>query len=423
MENYIKRYSEYNLQRKLKSSAAVLVTGPKFSGKTTTSLQFSKSVIRLNTSKNIEIAKLDPSSVLFGEKPRLIDEWQTVPDIWNEVRGFADENQGFGQFILTGSTTPADKTKIFHSGAGRISKVIMRPMSLSESGDSKCSILISELFNNPDLKFFDENKSHTLKKIAYYICRGGWPLSVLAGEQIALDVTKNYYEGLFNFEYNENEKFRNKNPEILRMVLKSYARNISTPAPIQTIRSDLISSNNRTIDTKTIDDYIDALKDLFIIEDIESWNPNLRSKTIVRSSNIRHFFDTSIAACCLKITPEDLMNDLNTFGLFFEDMVIRDLKIYSSVSNGKILHYRDSNGLECDAIICLKDGRFALAEIKLGGEKQIEDAAKNLNKLISIVENKISFGMIITAVGPAYRRNDGIFVVPINLLGEKMKEF
>lgn len=293
----------------------------------------------------------------------------------------------------------------------------MKPMTLAESGDSTKSVSLAALFTEKNLNVFNENKESSLKDIAFCICRGGWPLSVLAEKDVSLDVTRNYFDGLFNFEYSENEKFRNKNPEILKMVLKSYARNISTQASLQTIRADVISSNKRTMDTKTIEDYIEALTDLFILEDAESWNPNLRSKSVIRTAPTRHFVDPSIAAASLGISPDDLMNDLNTFGLFFEDMVVRDLRVYSSLLRGTVKHYRDSNGLECDAVIHLENGRYALAEIKLGGEKQIEEGAKNLNKLISIVESdKMAFAMIITATGPAYRRKDGIYVVPLNCL-------
>ena len=226
MAEYYKRYIEKTIEKKLKSCGAVVVEGPKFCGKTTTALRYAKSQIRLNTSSSIELAKLETRNVLRGEKPRVIDEWQTVPDIWNEVKGWIDENPAFGQFILTGSSTPADKSAIYHSGAGRITTVKMKPMSLSESRESKETVSLKELFENKNADVFDENKDSSLEKIAHILCRGGWPLSVVAGEDISLDVTKNYYEGLFNFEYCENEKFRNKNPELMRMILKSYARNI-----------------------------------------------------------------------------------------------------------------------------------------------------------------------------------------------------
>lgn len=417
MEKYYQRFIEKTIERKMKSSGAVVIEGPKFCGKTTTALQYAKSSIRLNTSRSIELAKLETRNVLRGETPRVIDEWQTVPEIWNEVKAYIDENPMFGQFILTGSSTPADKSAIYHSGAGRITTVKMRPMSLAESKDSTCTVSLRELFENAEANVFDENKDSSLYKIAYYICRGGWPLSVLAGEDIALDVTKNYYEGLFNFEYSENEKFRNKNPELMRMILKSYARNISTEAPIKTIQADVIASNNRTLDNKTLDDYLDALRDLFIIEDLGAWNPNLRSKSAIRTTPTRHFVDTSIAAALLGITPDDLLRDLHSFGLFFEDMAVRDLVIYASCLGATVKHYRDASGLECDAILHFENGKWAAVEIKLGGEDLIEEAAKNLEKLKKVVDNdNLAFRMILTATGPAYRRKDGIYVVPLNCL-------
>lgn len=417
MAEYYKRFIENAIEKKLKSSGAIVIEGPKFCGKTTTALRYAKSSIRLNTSHAIELAKMETKNVLRGDIPRVIDEWQTVPDIWNEVKGWIDENFGFGQFILTGSSTPADKKHIHHSGAGRITTIKMRPMSLSESIDSDCSVSLSELFNNDDVVVFNENLESNLKRIAFFICRGGWPLSVVAGEDIALEITKNYYDGLFNFEYSENEKFRNKKPELMRMILKSYARNISSEAPLSLIQSDVVNSNNRTLDPKTLDEYLDALRDLFIIEDLEAWNPNLRSKAAIRTTPTRHFVDTSIATSVLGISPDDLMNDLKSFGLFFEDMAVRDLIIYASTLNGTVKHYRDSSGLECDTIIHLENGKWAAIEIKLGGEKLINEGAENLNKLSKVVdEDNLAFKMILTATGPAYRRPDGIYVVPINCL-------
>ena len=417
MPEYYGRLVEKTIERKMKSCGAVVVEGPKFCGKTTTSLRYAKSSIKLNTSQAIQLAKLETRNVLNGETPRVIDEWQTVPEIWNEVKSWIDENPSFGQFILTGSSTPADKSNIYHSGAGRITTVKMRPMSLTESNDSNCSVSLKELFENQDVNVFCENKDNSLRDIAYYICRGGWPLSVVAGRDIALDVTKNYYESLFNFEYSENEKFRNKNPELMRMILKSYARNISSEAPLKTIQSDVIDSNNRTLDNKTLDDYLDALRDLFIIEDLSSWNTNIRSKATIRTTPTRHFVDTSIATSVLGVTPDDLMNDLSSFGLFFEDMAVRDLVIYASYLGANVYHYRDSSGLECDSIMHFDNGKWGAIEIKLGGDKLIEEGAANLEKLKNVIDNdKLAFRMILTATGPAYKRKDGIYVVPINCL-------
>lgn len=418
MSKYLTRYIESELERKLHSSGAVVVGGPKFCGKTTTATRFAKSILKLNTTSAINLARLEPRNTLIGETPRLIDEWQTVPDIWNEAKAWIDEQPAFGQFILTGSSTPADKSNIHHSGAGRITSLMMRPMSLTESLDSKGSVSLSLLFDNPNAPVFDMNESHQLADTAFLLCRGGWPLSLQTDRRVAMDVTKNYYKGLFNFENSENEKFRNKSPEIMRMILRSYARNISTEAPNKTLIADVAASNNRTMSPKTFDDYMDALKDLYILEDIEPWNPNLRSKTIVRSTPTRHFVDTSIACMALGVSPSTLMNDLNSFGLFFEDMAVRDLKIYAMTMDGTVMHYRDSRGLECDAVIHLDDGRWALIEIKLGGEERIAEGAKTLTRLKNDLDEDRGpeFMMVITATGPAYRRKDGIYVVPLNCL-------
>ena len=416
---YLKRYVESEIERRMKSAGVIVVSGPKFCGKTTTATLFAKSVIKLNTTQAIDLARMEPHNTLIGEQPRLVDEWQTVPDIWNEAKAWIDENPKFGQFILTGSSTPADKTKIHHSGAGRIVSIMMRPMSLFESLDSKGTVSLGGLFDNPGMPIYDLNEDHQIADTAFLLCRGGWPLSLHDDRQVALDVTQNYYDGLFNFENSENDKFRNKKPEILRMLLRSYARNISTEASAQTMIADIIASQNRsTMDSRTFDDYMDALKDLYILEDIDAWNPNLRSKTVVRTTATRHFVDTSIACCALGITPHSLMRDLNSFGMFFEDMAVRDLKIYSAALDGKIMHYRDSRGLECDAVIHLNDGRWALVEMKLGGERLIKEGVANLLRLKNdlALSGGPEFMMILTATGPAYRRPDGIYVAPLNCL-------
>lgn len=413
MNKYINRSIETVIASSLKTSGAILIRGPKFCGKTTTASRFAKSIIRLNTDEEINRARLQVKDVLIGEHPKLIDEWQTVPDIWNAVKEDLDIKYEFGKYILAGSSTPEDKKYIHHSGAGRITSIMMRPMSLYESGDSSGEVSLKNLFEN---KFeFKDNKENKLDEIARLICRGGWPLSVAADKDISIEITKNYFNGLFNFEYSDNEKFRNKKTETLRAVLKSYARNISTEATITKIISDVVTAKNRLIDTKTINEYIDVLKDLYILDDLEAWNVNLRSRAIIRTTNIRHFVDASIATSALNITPNDLINDLNTFGLFFEDMVIRDLRIYTDEMGGKVFHYRDSNGLESDAIIHLNDGRWAIVEVKLGGEKLIEDAVKNIKKLSKIVDekNKMSFGLVITANGKIRRLDENIYAVPI----------
>ena len=420
-EMYYQRLIEEAIDRKLKSSGAVLVAGPKFCGKTTTCMLYQKSFVKLNTKQAISMARMDPKGVLVGEKPRLIDEWQKAPDIWNQVKDGLDFNYEFGKYILTGSSTPADKTEIHHSGAGRITPLLMRPMSLWESRESKGTVSLNDLFEGGKTYPWDMNTEFTLDDVAFLLCRGGWPVSVLAPREIALEVTKNYYSGLFVFEDSENERFRNKKPEVLRMILRSFARNISTEAAVSTILADIRQSNERTMDVKTYDDYMEALKDLYIIEDMEAWNPNIRSKTSIRSTPTRHFVDTSIACRSLGVSPDDLKRDLNSFGLFFEDFAVRDLRIYAETLGGTVKHYRDNAGLECDAVVHLEDGRWAGIEIKLGGDDLINEGAASLktlrNKIVEKSDEQApSFLLVLTAIGGAYQREDGVFVAPINLL-------
>lgn len=418
---YYKRLIEKDIELKLRTSGAVVVAGPKFCGKTTTCMLYQKSFVKLNTKQTITMARMNPKWALEGEKPRLIDEWQKAPDLWNQIKDDLDFDYQFGKFILTGSSTPADKTEVHHSGAGRIAPVKMRPMSLWESQESKGTVSLIELFDEKSDYPWDLNSEISLEDIAFLICRGGWPISVRAPKDIAVEITKNYYNGLFVFEDCENERFRNKKPEVLKMILKSYARHISTEAAISTIIADVRQSNERTMDPKTFDDYMEALKDLYVIEDLPAWNPNIRSKTIIRSTPTRHFIDTSIACRVLGVSPNDLMNDLESFGLFFEDFAVRDLSIYTNAIGGTVTHYRDNTGLECDAVVHLEDGRWGAIEIKLGGDELIEHGAQSLknlrDKITSISEERApSFLMVLTAVGSAYRREDGVYVAPINLL-------
>ena len=324
---YYPRLIEEAIALKLKSSGAVVVAGPKFCGKTTTCMLYQKSFVKLNTKQAIAMARMNPF------------------------------NYEFGKYILTGSSTPADKTEVHHSGAGRIAPLNMRPMTLWESKESKGTVSLNDLFEGGENFPWDMNQDFTLEDVAFLLCRGGWPIAVLAPRDIALEITKNYYNGLFVFEDSENERFRNKKPEVLRMILRSYARNISSEAAVSTIISDIRQSNERTMDTKTYDDYMEALKDLYIIEDMEAWNPNIRSKTSIRSTPTRHFVDTSIACRSLGVSPGDLMNDLESFGLFFEDFAVRDLRVYADRLGGVVKHYRDNAGLECDAVVHLEDGQ------------------------------------------------------------------
>lgn len=418
---YYNRLVEKEIERKLRSSGAVHIAGPKFCGKTTTGMLYQKSFVKLNTKQVIAMARMNPKAMLKGENPRLIDEWQKAPDIWNQVKDDLDFNYEFGKYILTGSTTPVDKTEVHHSGAGRITPVKMRPMSLWESKESSGAVSLQDLFDGGRDFSWEVNQDFSLEDIAHLTCRGGWPISVLAPKDIAIEITKNYWNGLFIFEDCENERFRNKKPEVLKMIVRSYARHISTEAAVSTIIADVRQSNERTMDVKTFDDYMEALQDLYILEDMAAWNPNIRSKTTIRSTPTRHFVDTSIACRALGVMPDDLLRDLESFGLFFEDMAVRDLRIYAETLKGEVRHYRDNTGLECDAVIHLEDGRWGAIEIKLGGDDLIEAGATSLKNLKSKIEKKSdeqspSFLLVLTAVGGSYQREDGVYVAPINML-------
>jgi len=417
---YYKRYVEDKIKTALATSGVVVVKGPKFCGKTTTSRIFASSSYVLDTKAKINLTQANPAAILEGRKPRLIDEWQNVPDLWNVARGYIDNCEDkFGQLIFTGSTTPEDKESIYHSGAGRIVSIEMKTMSLYESEESKGTVSLSDLFSGI-CNVFETNEDYSIRDTAFFICRGGWPLSVLAGRERALKITANYISTLFQFENSENGKYRNLKKNTLVTMLKSYARNISTEARRQVLINDISAHEGRNIDPDTFDKYREALKDLFIISDIDAWNPNFRSKTTIVSSSTLHFIDTSVAANALHVSPADLMNDPETFGLFFEDFAVKELSIYADYLNGEIRHYRDANGLECDAVIHLEDGRYGLVEIKLGGEKLVKYGESRLLLLSEKIrkENKPepAFMMVLTATGPAYKTEHGVYVIPVNLL-------
>ena len=417
---YLKRYVEEEIKDALETSGVVVIAGPKFCGKTTTCELFARSKYALDTKSKIQMVEANPEAVLIGENPRLIDEWQNVPDLWNCVRSEIDHRDNkFGQFIFTGSTTPADKTDIYHSGSGRMVTIKMRPMSLYETGESSGQISISGLFKGEYKKLSIINEGHNLLDTAFYICRGGWPLSLVEDRNKALKITNNYCSTLFNFENSKNKKFRNKKPEIFKMILRSYARNVSTEARKSVIINDVSQHDDRKLDENTFDEYIEALQDLYIIKDIEAWNPNFRSKTVIITSPTRHFIDTSIAAHSLNMSPSDLLNDSNTFGFMFEDFAVNELSIYANKLGGEIRHFRDGNGLECDAVIHLPNGEYALVEIKLGGETLINEGIQRLTLLSNkIIENKQklpSFKMIVIASGSAQVKED-TYIVPINML-------
>lgn len=409
------------LKRKLKGSGAVLIEGPKWCGKTTTAEQISKSVLYMakpeDKEQNISLVDISPSSLLSGDTPRLIDEWQIAPKLWDAVRFECDHRDKEGQFILTGSSVPPDIKEISHTGTGRFSRLKMRPMSLYESGESSGEVSLEILFNND--KISGTNKL-TLDDIAYLCCRGGWPRTLFLDKDIALDGAYNYCESIINTDMSKVDGIT-RSPERVRNLMKSYSRNIGTSASNETIREDMIKNDSLSLDTDTVVSYVNALKKLFVVEDTSAWNPNLKSKTTVRTSDTRYYVDPSIATASLGFRPKDLINDLNSFGFIFENLCIRDLKIYADSINGNVYHYRDSSDLEVDAVIHLRNSSYGLVEIKLGGDKLIEEGANSLLKLKEKIDTtkmkKPSFLMILTATGSyAYQREDGIYIVPIGCL-------
>lgn len=419
---YKTRIADVLLARKLKSKGAVLIEGPKWCGKTTTAKQQSASLLALGDTSILEEAEqqlqIMPKKLLLGDVPRLIDEWQSLPQLWDMIRTAVDDRSESGQFILTGSSVPVEKEKMRHSGTGRIGRICMRPMSLWESGESTGSISLQNLFLN--LEFEPQSNLLELDQIAFLLCRGGWPRSTNFEGSLALDEARDYFEAIYKVDIHRIDNIR-RNSERTRNILRSYARNQGNAVSLAKIADDIKENDNQTISYETISDYVDALKKLFVLEDMPAWNPNLRSRIAIQSSNTRYCIDPSIATSALYLGPNDLMNDLLSFGMFFESMAVRDLRTYADVLDGSIFHYRDASGLECDTILHRRDGTYGLIEIKLGGKENIEKGSVNLKKLAqSIDTTKMpapSFCMVLTAVGRyAYRRPDGIFVVPIGCL-------
>lgn len=424
MEKYLDRCIDSRLKDKLESSGAVWIKGPKWCGKSTTAERYSKSAVfmqnRKDRDQNIALAKNAPDTFLEGDTPRLIDEWQVIPFIWDDIRYEVDKRDAFGQFILTGSATPlTSKEEMLkqHSGVGRISSLIMRPMALFESLDSNGSISLSRLFNH--LKTNPAKSDKSLMDYAWLACRGGWPKSVGQSEKVSIEIIKNYYDGLIENDIKSVDGI-SRDVEKVKALIRSYARNVSTECGIDTIVSDIKEHDNKSISDETVKSYITALERLYVIEDIKAWSPNLRSKTAIRTSPTRHFIDPSIACRALGAYKEDLINDLRTFGFIFEDMAVRDLKVYADKMGGEVYHYRDKNGLEADAIVHLDNGRWAAFEIKLRDTDRIEEGAQHLLRLSNLIDEqkmrKPEFLMVITATDYAYQREDGVWIVPLACL-------
>ena len=421
MKEYYQRVSDKVLLEHLESKGAVLIEGAKWCGKTTSAKHIAKSVIEMDrpdmTEQYQQMARINPSNLLEGEVPHLIDEWQIATNIWNAVRYEVDRRGEFGQFILTGSSVPAALDESMHTGTGRIVRMQMRPMSLFESKDSTGQVSLMDLFNKKDISAVD---NHSIDEIAFLICRGGWPAALNHGKKVALKQAFDYYDAVVNDDISRVDRVK-RDSERTKRILKSYARNVATQASLETIRSDVISNDVETFDKEALYGYLNALKRIFVIEDSPAWNPNLRSKTAIRTSDTRYFVDPSIAVAALGLGPTDLVNNLELMGLIFENLCVRDLRIYADALDGSVYHYRDKTGLECDAVIHLRNGSYGLVEVKLGGDQSINEGAESLLKLTSKIDTgkmkKPAFLMVLCGVAPfAYKREDGVFVVPITCL-------
>lgn len=422
MAEYKHRIADQLLRDKLEGMGAVLIEGPKWCGKTTTAEQQAGSILYMDAPQkkemNLRLASLNPGSLLEGKAPRLIDEWQLAPKLWDAVRYEVDHRGEDGQFILTGSSVPPDSDEISHSGIGRIARLKMRPMSLWESGDSSGTLSLTDLFEGNGKVVTSLEK--TLEEVAFLVCRGGWPRAILQSPRVALGRAFDYFDAVTAIDISRVDAVK-RNPEWTKRLMRSYARFQGAQTPIAKIHDDMKANDNVTFDEKTIQSYITALKKIFVIEDMTAWNPNLRSKTAIRTSDTRYFVDPSIAVAALGIGPKDLMNDLETFGLFFETLCARDLRVYAEALNGNVYHYRDKDGLECDAVIHLRNGDYGLVEVKLGGDALIDEGASALNTLRDKIDTgrmkKPSFLMVLIAVGlHAYPREDGVWVVPVTCL-------
>ena len=422
MARYKQRIADRILQRKVLGKGAVLIEGPKWCGKTTTAKQLAKSFLGLGDSailkQSTALIDISPQTLLKGDTPRLIDEWQALPSIWDSIRSEVDRRGEPTQFILTGSSVLPEADETIHSGTGRFATIKMRPMSLYESGESTGTVSLKELFECDSIEV--QQNDLELEDIAYLTCRGGWPWATLISREVALDQAFDYFDSVVKKDILRVDKVK-RSAERAKLLLRSYARNISQQVSYGTIRKDMLSNDASTLDEDTVADYIKALKKLFVIEDLAAWNPNIRSKAAIRTSDTRHFVDPSIGTAALGLGPQDLINDLKSFGFFFEDMVVRDLRVYAEALDGELYHYRDSNGLECDTVLHRRNGSYALLEVKLGGEQNIEEGAMSMISLAKNIDTdktpSPSFMAVVVGVGQyAYQRKDGVYVIPIGCL-------
>lgn len=425
---YRPRIVDSILERKLRGKGAVLIEGPKWCGKTTTAEQVSKSILSVDDPRTINanriMSEVDPEKLLAGEQPRLLDEWQVAPKLWDAVRHYVDHHKGQGQFIMTCSAVPFDKSEIVHSGTGRFGRLVMRPMTLFESGDSTGDVSLASVFETNQASGCSDLD---LERLSFLICRGGWPASVDMDDDVALDQASDYIDSVVRVDMSRVDNIE-RNPQKIRSLLRSYARNQGSQISYSSLSSEIAVSEQSNVSNETVSEYLNVLKMLYIIEDLKAWNPNLRSKTAVRKTDTRYFVDPSLAAASLGVGPADLIRDLNTFGSFFEALAVRDLRVYAEALDGDVYHYRDGLGNECDAVIHLRNGRYALIEIKLGGETLVNEGAKTLKAVLAKIDtDKMgdpAFLAVITGTGCfAYRREDGVLVIPIGALRNRSQSF
>ena len=422
MKRYRNRIADGILARKLEGKGAVLIEGPQWCGKTTTAEQIVASILYMDEpefkEQNLAMSELNPKRLLKGATPRLIDEWQLAPKLWDAIRFEVDHRGEQGQFLLTGSAVPVDPREITHSGTGRFSWLTMRPMSLFESEDSSGEVSLKDLFDG--VLELDGCSELDIGRLAFLVCRGGWPQAVDMCDEIALDQATDYYDAVVHSDVNRADNVRRNSDKTSRL-MRSYARNQGSQVPNSVLAQDVSANDEVSMSDETVANYLNALRKIFVIEDMPAWNPNLRSKTAIRSSDTRYYIDPSIAVAALGLGPNDLINDLKTFGFLFETLCIRDLRVFADSLSGEVFHYRDKSGQECDAVVHLKNGKYGLIEIKLGGDKLIEEGAKSLKAMAAKIDtdkmHSPSFLMVLVGVGKyAYRRQDGVLVVPIGCL-------
>ena len=424
MSEYRPRIADQLLAESLEALGAVLVQGTKWCGKTTTSVHHANSVLYMDDptqkAQNLALAQTNIKQLLAGATPRVIDEWELAPELWDAARFEVDHrDEHVGQFIFTGSAVPKekDKEKMFHSGAGRFDWITMRPMSLWESGDSTGDVSITDLF---DGAMPEGTSSIDLDRLAFLTCRGGWPGALTLSENAALHVSRAYIKAVVNSDINRVDDVK-RDPDLMLRIIRSLARNQGEQIPYTTIRADVINNEKVQLSDDTVESYVKVLKKIFLEEDMRAWNPNLRSKTAIRTTDTRYFVDPSIATAALGLGPKDLINALIDFGFYFETLAVRDLRVYADALDGEVFHYRDKNGLECDAVLHRRNGSYGLIEIKIGGADNIEKGAKTLKDLASKIDTTKmkapAFMMVVTGIGQyAYRRPDGVCVVPIGCL-------